>query len=99
MEKKYNEEQKQRAYNWREKNRKKYNEISKKSYEKNKEEILKKLREKRAEIRRRRVFVIFQSIKSTEYYEVVGIFETLRNAQTYMRQNKIEGYITEMEVK
>ena len=60
---------------------------------------MKKLREKRAEIRRRRVFVIFQSIKSTEYYEVVGIFETLRNAQTYMRQNKIEGYITEMEVK
>ena len=99
METKYNEEQKQRAYNCREKNRKKYNEISKKSYEKNKEEILKKLREKRAEIRRRRVFVIFQSIKSTEYYEVVGIFETLRNAQTYMRQNKIEGYITEMEVK
>ena len=36
MEIKYNEEQKQRAYNWREKNRKKYNEISKKSYEKNK---------------------------------------------------------------
>ena len=33
MEIKYNEEQKQRAYNWREKNRKKYNEISKKSYE------------------------------------------------------------------
>lgn len=99
MKTEYNEEQKQRIYEWREKNREKYNEQAKKQYKKNKAKILGKAKEKREELKRRRVFIVFQAIENTEYSTVLETFDTLGKAQTYIRRNNINGYVAEMEVK
>lgn len=102
MKSKYNEESKRRTYEWRNKNREKYNEAARKNYEKNKEKIAQRVKERREQQKIKKVFIVMQETldeESNTYYDVVEVFNTLRKAENYLEQNNIKGYFIEKEVK
>lgn len=102
MKKEYDEKAKQQVYDWRKRNREKYNEISRRSYEKNKEKIAQKAKERYEQQKIKKVFIVIQETldeESNTYYDVVEVFNTLRKAENYLEQNNIKGYFIEKEVK